>query len=67
MFFPQEHDCPKIQDFFLFYFIFLSSKQAKTYTKSRSNSDTLTQSTNNDPKKNFKHLSLIYIFEKIKF
>ena len=51
MFFPQEHDCPKIQDFLLFYFIFLASKQAKTYTKPWSNSDTLTQSTNNDPKK----------------
>ena len=30
----------EIQDFLLFYFIFLASKQAKTYTKPWSNSDT---------------------------
>ena len=51
VFFPQEHDCPEIQYFLLFYFIFLASKQAKTYTKPWLNSDTLTQSANNDPKK----------------
>ena len=51
MCFPQEHDCLEIQNFLPFYFIFLASKQVKTYTKPWSNSDTLTQSTNNDPKK----------------
>ena len=51
MFFPQEHDCLELQDFLIFYFVFLASKQVKTYTKPWSNLDTLTQSTNNDPKK----------------
>ena len=55
MFFPQEHDCLEIQDFLFFYFIFLASKQAKTYTKPWSNSDTLTQSATTIRKKEKKN------------
>ena len=51
MFFPKNMIAQKFKIFFSFYFIFLASKQAKTYTKPWSNSDTLTQSTNNDLKK----------------